>query len=56
MIFYYYLAKVLELLVKEKLDDNTNSNLINYSVKTELDSKVVLPPKNQAAKVIIWLE
>jgi LCP family protein required for cell wall assembly len=55
-ITVYILDQNLESLVKEKLDDNTNSSFINYTVKTELDPKVVLPPKSQVAKVIIWLE
>jgi LCP family protein required for cell wall assembly len=55
-ITVYILDKNLEKTIVERLDDNTNSTYINYTVKNELDPKVVLPTKNQTAKVIFWLE
>lgn len=55
-ITVYILDKNLEKTIKERLDDNTNSNYINYTIKNELDPKVVLPIKNQTAKIIFWLE
>jgi LCP family protein required for cell wall assembly len=55
-ITLYILDKNLEKSIRERLDDNTNSTYINYAVKNELDPKVVLPVKNQTAKVIFWLE
>lgn len=55
-ITVYILDKSLEAPIKERLDDNTNSSYIIYTVKTELDAKVVLPPKNLDAKIIVWLE
>jgi LCP family protein required for cell wall assembly len=55
-ITVYIPDKNLEKTIREKLDDNTNSNYINYIVKNELDPKVILPVKNQTAKVVFWLE
>ena len=56
-ITVYVLDKNLEDAIKQKLDEASSSNQpIKYTIKNELEQKVILPTKNQSAKVIFWLE
>lgn len=56
-ITVYVLDKSLEATIQQKLDEASSfSQPINYTIKNELDSKILLPTKNQTAKVIFWLE